>query len=423
MSDAKLKEKSESFPPRHITRYCTTCYRPIKDEPFALCTHCKGFIQCLECLSCGIEKGHHLREHQFIIVESQMKPIFRQDWTIDEEMLFLDALQNCGLGNFSDMESILMFKTKEDYDAHYKSVYLGSLSSPIPEQVVEYPDSPTLMPDYPTSPEESCPSDSHELNLARKRKTAPTTPGEKASYMPKRHEFEIDYLNETEEIICQMDFNDEEDTPETFSEKMDRLVAYNNVIDERDLRTDVAIDFGMQDQEYSFPQAPTAQMNKIINMLMQLAPYFGKKSITELIDLIGKKLEKQALVETRTKWFQNGIESMDEGFLFSQLEQIANKGHLTQADIRNWKRLFDDYANSNKDDILETNLLPERELELCRYLEIPTQLYMAYKDLILREFAINGSLTREQCIQLDPSKEAVLDQIYDFLVSVGWICS
>ena len=419
----KEKEKIDSFPPRNVTRRCMTCCRVIKNEAFALCIHCKGFLQCLSCLSSGIEKGQHLREHPFIIVESKMPPVFRQDWSVDEEILFLDAIQNCGLGNFSDMESILMFKTKEDYDAHYKSVYLSSLFSPKPEQFVDYPDQPTLPPDYPTSPEESCPSDSHEVNLARKRKTQPTTPGEFASYMPLRHEFEIDYLNETEEIICKMDFNDEEDTDETFNEKLDRLITYNNIIDERELRIDVAIDFDMQDQVYSFPQAPTDQMNKITNMLMQLAPYFGKEIITKLIELIHKKTEKQALVETRTKWLQNGIESMEEGFLFSQLEQIANKGHLTQADVRKWKKLFDDYSNSNRDNLPETNLLPGSELELCRTLEIPSQLYMAYKDLILREFAIRGSLTREECIELDPSKDVILDQIYDYLVSVGWICS
>ena len=418
------KEKTESFPSRVLSRRCTTCFRVIQNEPYALCIHCKGFIQCLQCLNEGIEKGQHIREHPFIIAEPKMKPVFRSDWSLEEEMQFLDALESCGIGNFSDMEDILTFKTKQDYEAHFRSVYLGSMKAPIPELYVDMPDEPVCLPDYPTSPTESYPAEGHEYNLAKKRKTEPTTPGEKANYMPLRGEFEKEYWDGADAIACEIDFDDEEDTPETFKAKLDKLVMYDKILQFREMRTNVAIDFDMSEKEYTMPQAPTTELNNITQMLMQLAPYFGKKSILELTDLISKKLDKQTLVETRKKWLANGIQSMDEGFLFSQFEQIINKPQITQEDTRKWKKLFDDLThNNNNSSLPETDLLSDRELELCRYLDIPSQLYMAYKDLILREFALRGALTREECVKLDPGNEQTLDQIYDYFISVGWICA
>ena len=106
MSEGSTKDKVT--PKERVLKHrCTTCLRDIVDESYALCIKCKGFVQCLECLNEGIEKGTHLREHPFIIVEPRIKSIFRADWTAEEEVLFLDAIQTYGLGNRQDRSFLL----------------------------------------------------------------------------------------------------------------------------------------------------------------------------------------------------------------------------------------------------------------------------------------------------------------------------
>ena len=416
------KDKIQQSNPKNKIHVCQTCFKEISDEPFALCIHCKGFIQCLQCLNVGIEKDKHLREHPFIIITPNQKSIFRTDWTCFDEIYFLDALEKYGLGNYEDIESVLGFKSTQEYESHYRSVYLGSLLCPKPEAEVQMSDAPAPLPKYPTSPIDSLPSDKTDIVIDKMNRKQQVSPGEEAGYMPKRKEFEDEYMNDFEELVCDMQFSDEEDTQESFDEKMERLVAYDSVINEREKRTNTAIDFNMHVSKYAIPSATIQSEREVTNTVIKLAPFIGAKEANEIIDLKKDRDRKRSLIELRTRWKMNGVRTIKEGNLFTKLDSIMRNGNLTLSDKNTWKSIIAQYNEPSDEDAVDKHLLLNKEESFCKDNGLQIQMYLVLKDLVIREFSIRGQLSREECIELDPSHKDELDQMYDLFVSVGWIC-
>ena len=419
MSEGSTKDKVT--PKERVLKHrCTTCLRDIVDESYALCIKCKGFVQCLECLNEGIEKGTHLREHPFIIVEPRIKSIFRADWTAEEEVLFLDAIQTYGLGNYEDIEALIPFKSAADYESHFQSVYLASNLAPKPEQIVMGKDDPVPAPAYPTSPVPSLPSDGNDEILKQKGKKEAETPGEHACFMPMRREFEYEYREQGEELICSMKFDPETDNYATFMKKLERLRAYSSLVEERDLKTNTAIEFDLQNKPFSLPVGQSAEIHEAFQKLLPLSPYLKKNITNDINELVKDNFHFKSLMETRLKWKQNGVRSLNEGFLFQSLEGLVVNGKLTSAS--QWNKFIDDYQKKTGDtESPEARLLDEQETDLCRAFGIPIQLYLGLKDLILREFTIRGSLSKDQCCDLDPTNSVILGNMYDFFVRNGWV--
>ena len=374
----------------------------------------------MQCLNEGIEKGKHVREHPFIIVEPRIKSIFRTDWSAEEEELFLDAIQTYGLGNYQDIERLIPFKSAADYEIHYKSVYFGA-NAPKPEQFVDCPDVPVPPPSYPTEPVPSYPSDGNDEILKQNGKREAETPGELAGFMPMRREFEWEYREQGEELISNLEF-DENDTENSFKIKLLRLQAYSSLVDEREIKTRTAIDFDLQNKNFSMPNEQTAEMKEATQKLLPLSPYIGRKGTMELIDLVKTQITKKSKIETRLRWKANGIRTHNEGFLYQNLENLISKdGKIT--DVRQWNKLIEDNnRKSSETESPESSLLDNQETELCHVNSIPTQLYLGLKDLIMREYAIRGSLTQDECADLDSSNSEILRIMYDHFVRVGWVC-
>ena len=423
MSEGEKEKKKEKVKPseRVLKHRCTTCLRDIIDESYALCIKCKGFVQCLECLSEGIEKGTHLREHPFIIVEPRIKSIFRPDWTAEEEVLFLNAIQTYGLGNYEDIEALIPFKSAAEYESHFQSVYIASLIAPKPENIIMGKDDPVPEPLYPTSPIASLPSDGNDEILKQKGKKEAETPGEHAGFMPMRREFEYEFHEQGEELICSLSFDAEKDNFATFMKKLERLQAYSGLVDDRDIKTRTAIEFDLQNKPFSLPSGQTSEVHEAEQKLMTLAPYYGKATITKLNELVKDKFHFKPLIESRLNWKKNGVRSYNEGFLFQNLQGLVVNGKLSSAS--QWNKYIDDYQKKTGDtESPEAKLLDEQETDLCKSCRIPIQLYLGLKDLILREFTIRGSLSRDQCCELDPNHYIILENMYDLFVRNGWIC-
>jgi transcriptional adapter 2-alpha len=124
----------------------------------------------------------------------------------------------------------------------------SDLSPLPPAEILPALDPPSPLP-YDTTPGDSRPKLSDEFHHHEGGKTEPTTPVEFAGWMPKRHEFEIEYMKEAEELISGHTFSQPEETEESQKLKIQQMNDYNEHLVEREFRTSFAVECGLLDCE------------------------------------------------------------------------------------------------------------------------------------------------------------------------------
>ncbi|XP_020899749.2 transcriptional adapter 2-alpha [Exaiptasia diaphana] len=169
---------------------CYICYGRLK-EPFIRCSECHPFVQlCLACFCEGGEAGRHKNNHSYEILNNSFC-ILEENWTAQEEMQLLDAVGDCGIGNWAEVSKQMQTKTNKECERHYIKCYIqdakqnglpvlrcqtepfyrSRLLCPLPFQATEDPPRP--------------PMDSFKSV-------------ELAGYMPCRGDFEVEYDNYAE---------------------------------------------------------------------------------------------------------------------------------------------------------------------------------------------------------------------------------
>ena len=418
MSSEKTRSSEGS---KEMEHRCTTCMRPIVSEFYVQCCRCHGFVQCLECYAYGFEKGQHVRSHPFIFMESSTSPVFASDWTAEEELLLLNAISLCGFGNWVEIARLIPPKTAGECKSHYIATYLAVDNAPIPEITVKPPAPPAPPPPFCTAPCESCPSDGHEKILAEKGKKEKTNPAEVYGYMPKRHEFD-EYNDEAEHIIDGVSFDEETETKESLDLKLESLLCYCSQVVDRRRRTKVIEDAGLQYNPTRTLGGKTPAEREIDNKVQTLAPYIGFNKALEIANTIHEYARLCERIRLREWWQKNGVRSHPEGFLFQKLEALIKENKLPKTHIDEWNHNIEEYSrNYGSDDVLDVKLLSVREIELCRNCGIGSQYYLGLKDVLVRECAVRGSLSRAQAVSFDPNRAMQVIAVYEFCLSSGWI--
>lgn len=421
-SSGKIVKSNVLNPDLNIIKHsCRTCNRDIFDENYVQCTRCKGFIQCLECFSVGAESIYHLRSHPVVLMDPIPKPFFTTDWTSEEELLLLQAISLCGIGNWADVSLQLKTKTPIECEVHYFETYFSPKSAPYPEFTVKppYPPPPPIL--FNTKPQESCPSCGHEKILAQNGKKEKTTPAEFCGYMPKRHEFEEEYKDEAEHIIDNIVF-DENDTDQSIEQKLKLLEIYNSALQERRLRTKLIEDWEVQESKFKSLGGSTAREKDTNQKILTFAPFIGKEKTLELSSALHQILVDTEMIENRQIWQENGITTEKEGILFTKLQPMIKDGRVSENEVPKWNKLITDYITEHdKQNSEDAKLLSQQEVELCTKIDVAPAMFVAIKDLIIREHALRGRLTKEEAVNLLPGSESKMEAIYDLFVNKGWI--
>ena len=436
------KQRKEDFNNSNSKIKCSSCGRDINFERYFRCSRCINFIQCLDCYSvdCSCHTEHNLKDyirnyHKFFIVDPNPVPLFRTNWDSNEEILLLNAVKLLGVGNWNSIAEWLKPRTANEIEAHYFQTYFDPLELPYPFNEIKEPAIIPQPPSYNPKPIESCPSEGHDSKLALKNKKEKTTPAEYSGWMPYRHEFDVEYFNDAEDIVANIDFL-ESNSIQVFEEKIRCLKVYNQSLKERRFRTKVIEDWDIQHLEIRPNQNKSEKEldNRILNSntkiekeidekILPLAPYIGKNETQELADNLHRRIKLNAFIETRLKWQKNGVKSISEGQLLSELEKLIKDGKILPNDIDLWNKTIETYIRKNKRDSQspELELLTEKELDLCQQNKIHTQFFFAIKDLIIREFTIRGYLSKKEIISTVPEISNYINIIYDYLIDVGLI--
>ncbi|PAA56543.1 hypothetical protein BOX15_Mlig022601g2, partial [Macrostomum lignano] len=261
---------------------CRYCLRRLR-SPYIACSDCRlpshPALQqqqqqqkrrivrlCVRCFASGAEAGKHSRRHDYrleTVRDWEKQAIFHPatdaaaaHWSFDEETRLLDSIDVYGVGNWSDVASKVDGRTSDQCIEHYSKYYMrgvigaktflpvaaSAATTVAEEKPLEIPlgqvEDLTAAPGAPLSP-----------SLFQALPPADLTQEEAQllGFMPLRGDFERDYDNEAESLLCQLQPSFEQDELDN-ALRVAQIDMYTGRLQERQRRKLIAARHGLLHQ-------------------------------------------------------------------------------------------------------------------------------------------------------------------------------
>ncbi|KAI3525317.1 hypothetical protein L1887_04014 [Cichorium endivia] len=273
--------------------HCNYCNKDISGKIRIKCACCSDFDLCVECFSVGAEVYPHKSNHPYRVMDNLSFPLFCSDWNADEEILLLEGIEMYGLANWNEVAEHVGTKSKSHCIEHYNTIYMNSPCFPLPdmshvmgknrEELLamatkglptggeisvkeESPFSTRIKVEGSSSVNASIGAgkrtssiiqsdkggdgikieDSHaDRSFGEKKLRTSVEEGpsitELSGYNFKRQEFEVEYDNDAEQLLADMEFK-EADTDAERELKLRVLRIYSKRLDERKRRKDFILE-------------------------------------------------------------------------------------------------------------------------------------------------------------------------------------
>uniref|UniRef100_K3X7P8 Transcriptional adapter n=1 Tax=Globisporangium ultimum (strain ATCC 200006 / CBS 805.95 / DAOM BR144) TaxID=431595 RepID=K3X7P8_GLOUD len=497
---------------RNIRITCVECISPT--------THLPLIELCIECFAVGIELGNHKKTHKYTVSDCLAYPVVREsqaymqnmkdaanapsatstpqkdsgsggaatggaggngsaavlssDWTADEELLLLEGIEMFGMGNWKDIAEHVSTKSEKKCETHYMGAYLST--SDLMPRFLDDPEAPNA-----TREKKEAAANGASQPTAASDATAPTTlatgavaalstnPGsELAGYMPLRGDFDVEYDNEAELILADMEFS-EDDHPTERELKLKVIEIYNAKLDERERRKRFVIERGLLDYK-RHQQSERRRPKDERELIAQMRPFARFQTPKEHDDFVNglitaMRLRKQILL--LQEYRKNGVRTLAEAELYDQEKKKREVDQALQKQRDNAPYLYesgrpvssgrdranrwlnrDQGANGSEtpndknahdqdhprtrgsaapagpsstssfliDGTPGSHLLTPQEKDLCSKLKLLPKHYLVIKDALVRECYRLGYLskkTAKEIVKIDVNKTG---HIYDFFV-------
>ena len=217
----------------------------------------------INCINCFIERYYNKKNNENlsykIIEKLSYYPVFTDDWSIKDEVKLLTSIETFGLDNWEDISN---FVGKGIYEcqAHYYTFYYKNSNETIPKvtNIMIYTsigkqnkkreilriNKISKFKDFPFSNNKIILNDNSKgsslIRRNRKKKKVFLNYNEILGYWRKRQEFEVEYLNDAELPLCDLEFKDN-DSKEIYNNNIQTLLNYNEVLEERIKRRKIGI--------------------------------------------------------------------------------------------------------------------------------------------------------------------------------------
>ena len=349
----------------------------ITDKLVIICTHCKKTITSFPkillsneqfknvyCLNCWFEyyletnqQGIYKNE-EYVIFNKMNINLFNLNWTLNEEFLLLNSIEKNGFDNWEDISDLILTKTKEECEAHYNSFYYRAKNCYIPldddliylnkdkekfNEELEKEKIKIIKLNSGKIPEISNLKNSkiNEKGIEHREKKIKNEklnfPYNLEGYWHKRKEFEIEYENDIEKEIADIEFF-EDDTKEELKIKEEILTMYNNILNERERRKNFVIERKIIDikQQNNFENRLNKEEREIYNCLKPFMRFLSENEFQELFDnlIIEKKLKERI---NELKGYQNqGLKTYEE--VEKKIEntmKLHKKYHKKESNLNN----------------------------------------------------------------------------------------
>ncbi|GMF48686.1 unnamed protein product [Phytophthora fragariaefolia] len=314
-----------------------------------------------QCFAVGVELGAHKKSHRYTVSDCLAFPIvlepraaeaaaaasvaagtnaaaFPADaassvWTADEELLLLEGIEMFGMGNWKDIAEHVATKSDKKCERHYLSAYLGRkdlMPRFIGDALEESKDEEAAGKDKQASTDDKA----AEMNAAsdhvlRGPLGERNGPNQLAGYMPLRGDFDVEYDNEAEMILADMEFSDA-DHPAERELKLKVIQIYNQKLEKRMERKKFVVERGLLDyklHQHTERKRPKEERE----LLAQVRPFARFQSPEEHDNFVegliaAMRLKKQILL--LQEYRKNGVRTLAEAELY---DADKKKRELDQA--------------------------------------------------------------------------------------------
>ncbi|XP_066272581.1 transcriptional adapter 2-alpha-like isoform X1 [Branchiostoma lanceolatum] len=413
-------------------------------EPFIKCAQCKPpVLLCLQCFARGFEKSGHESDHRYEIVTNEF-PVFDLDWTAVEELKLLEALGDCGIGNWQEISNNVGTKSATECESHYLLYYVSRARPPLP--VFE----------EPKNIEQLCPVTA-KLSEDPPRPAADSVRAvEMAGYMPARGDFTEEFNNFAEWDIKDIYFLDDDDDL-LRALKLAAVDIYQSQLKERCRRKKITRDCGLINlkKHQMYDKRYIRAIRDMKDGLRPFLEFFPPEQFEKVME--GLILEQDIRKEVRRlqELRQAGISTFRAGQLFEKLrlrrEEELGRRHMLTDVLSNMQDEFAcqqwlhrqahmDGNPSNNIPLLPLSStarrsappldltqfggydkLTETEKEVCANVRFLPEAFFEYKDILQREAERQGGLRLAQARQLLKIDVNKTRKLYDFLMQEGVI--
>ncbi|KAL5574902.1 hypothetical protein UlMin_016601 [Ulmus minor] len=475
--------------------HCNYCNKDITGKIRIKCFVCPDFDLCVECFSVGAELTPHKSNHPYRVMDNLTFPLFCPDWNADEEILLLEGIEMYGLGNWAEIAEHVGTKNKENCINHYTNVYMNSPLFPLPdmshvvgknrEELLAMAKGHSednkgfsigelsLKEESPFSPSRIKIEDSRKDAESGMRSSGSAVgtnmaqmkggPGvvkvedpqdrdfkgkkpisgnedpsllELSGYNPKRQEFDIEYDNDAEQLLADMEFK-ETDTEDEHELKLRVLRIYSKKLDERQRRKDFILQRNLL-YPSAFEKSLSVEEKAICRRFDVFMRHHSKEEHEELLKSIVeehrilKRLE--ALKEARDAGCRTSAEAEIYIEQKRKREAEANarrgnqSGHVPPSSQggsnvfmasnsigkdRNSRSSAGDPVNSGAE------LLSEAEKRLCNEIRVAPRYYLKMQEIMSLQIFIGNITKKSDAYRMFKLEPAQIDEVYDMLVKKG----
>lgn len=378
------------------------------------CAECDSVNLCVKCFGEAAVVGTHQPTHQYHVVEPQSFPVLHEDWMAEEELNILDGVYQKGIHNWDAVAEFVPTKSKDKCRNHYMSAYLSSACAPLPDVTAKDKQSKRRK----TETEKANGAPEEPVELTREKATRSTTKSdvinpvsskapsaaEISGYMPLREEFAVEWDDDAELILADMEFKDDD---EDRVQKLKILSIYNQKLEERSKRKEFVLQRRLYDfkQQQAIEKSLTKEELDLLKSLKPFARFHSTQQHEKLVSGMIEELRLRKRIETLKSYQKMGIEVLP-------VEVIEHREHVPREQQRSEreKRWLKRDRESGR------TTITEEERKMCSALHLQPQHYDIMKHILVHKAAHAGCLKQgvaNQPLKIDVHKSG---QMYDLFV-------
>lgn len=450
--------------------YCQLCDCDTTGYTTIICHTCNSAIICMYCFFMQVEDNGHKAKHWMTVLDNLNFCVLEPNWTAHDEVILLEAIDTCGIGNWREVRRYLPGKSEKQIEMHFNQYYLAysdheketksftfdSLENSYQKllalkeshgqssQIKPYRQNFTSFADRiigSMSKEIQSSIKTYHLNKVGSH-PANDIWGEIQGFMPLRNEFENEYGNEVELNLADMEFfpNDSE---EEIIIKYQVLQIYNEFLEERKLSRNLTAEHGVlnlscqaqKEQQMSEAELDCYELFKPILCLQSNAE--NQELIERLVDdaRIKMTFQQYKILKQMSTDDQDFIEDFDLSKigldelsikldqLFSGSEEceikaslskgklpIQNHGHNKPCAIKFLGKRPADHQNHAMDALIDI------EKNFIKQSKIDSQKYEFIKQKIVDASKQEESLFMANVESIEGSDEPTIQKISEFLL-------
>ncbi|KAK3184532.1 hypothetical protein Dsin_031818 [Dipteronia sinensis] len=473
--------------------HCNYCNKDISGMVRIKCAVCPDFDLCIECFSVGAEINPHKSNHQYRVMDNLSFPLICPDWNADEEILLLEAIEMYGIGNWNEVAEHVGTKSKSQCINHYNAVYLNSPCFPLPDlshvmgksreellamakehaeikkgSLMNPSNGNTLscsvqmasnMPQTKDSDKVEESQGDRSIGEKKLRVPGDETPSmtELSGYNFKRQEFEIEYDNDAEQLLADMEFKDI-DTDAEHELKLRVLHIYSKRLDERKRRKDFILERNLLYTD-PFEKNLSPEERDIYRRFRVLMRFHSKEEHEELLKSvieehrIAKRIQElqearaagcrtstgaNKFIEQKRKEAEENAQRAKEGGqvgpsgkILQRLNSLKGEVEVSPRGIMRGSTGLHPYSKDSSSTITSSlddwditefpgaDLLSETEKRLCCEIRILPSHYLKMLEILsvqIMKGNISNKSDAHNLFKVEPSK---VDRVYEMLVKKG----